>query len=195
MANNNKKVGYIYKIYDNTNGDVYYGSTGQLVSKRMTCHRDKYKKYLQGECGFITSFKILENENYSYNVVEKVEFEDKFELLTRERFYIENNECVNKYIPTRTVKEYYESYKEKFKQHYETNKDEILDQRKQYYEVNKDKVIDRSKQYYESNKERIIERKKEKITCECGCIVRKNHISRHQRTAKHKKLLASATTQ
>jgi hypothetical protein len=38
------------------------------------------------------------------------------ELNARERWWIENNECVNKYIPTRTDKEYYEAHKEKIKE-------------------------------------------------------------------------------
>jgi hypothetical protein len=46
-------------------------------------------------------------ENYSCN--------SKKELETRERYYIENNECVNKNMPTRTMKEYQEENKEKIK--------------------------------------------------------------------------------
>ena len=260
MADSNKKVGYIYKIYDNTNANVYYGSTTQPLSKRMAFHRNSYKRNLKGMAAYDRSaFKILENNNYSYNVVEKVEFEDKFELYTRERFYIENNECVNKQIPTRTTKEwcddnkeeikvkgkqYYEDNKEeikvKSKQYYEDNKEEIAVkkkqyrednkeeitvknkqyyednkewvavknkqyrddnkeeiavQRKQYREDNKEEILVRNKQYREDNKDKIAIKKKEKITCECGCIVVKNSMTCHRKTEKHKRLLASATTQ
>ena len=78
-------------------------------------------------------------------MVERVEFEHKFELHTRERFYIENNECVNKVIPTRTAKEYRDA-----------NRDKIVVQKKQYCESNKEKILDQKKQYYEDNKERIL---------------------------------------
>ena len=132
-------------------------------------------------------------------MVEKVEFEDKFELHTRERFYIENNECVNKVIPTRTTKEYREDNKEeiavKKKQYREDNKEEIAVQRKQYREDNKEEILVRNKQYREDNKDKIAIKKKEKITCECGCIVVKNSMTCHRKTEKHKRLLASATTQ
>ena len=166
MADSNKKVGYIYKIYDNTNANVYYGSTTQPLSKRMTYHRNNYRRNLKGMAPSYSAFKILENNNYSYNVVEKVEFEDKFELYTRERFYIENNECVNKVIPTRTTKEYREDNKEeiavKKKQYREDNKEEIAVQRKQYREDNKEEILVRNKQYREDNKDKIAIKKKEK---------------------------------
>jgi len=42
-------------------------------------------------------------------LVEKYRCETKDELHARERYYIENNKCVNKVIPTRTTKEYNDS--------------------------------------------------------------------------------------
>jgi fibrillarin-like rRNA methylase len=65
----------------------------------------------------MTSFKILENDNYEIVLVEILETETKQELHQRERFYIENNDCVNKNIPTRTKKEYYVDNIETFKEY------------------------------------------------------------------------------
>ncbi len=121
-------IGYIYKIYDNTNGNVYYGSTIETVSRRMTNHRSKYKKYIEGKGHFRKSFHILKNNDYSYNVVEKVEFNEKFELLQKERFYIENNECINKVFPIRT-------------------QEEIIERTKKYYENNKEKLKMYAREY------------------------------------------------
>ena len=54
-----------------------------------------------------TSFEVLKNENYEIVLVELAPSNSKMELHQRERYHIENNECVNKQIPTRTDEEYY----------------------------------------------------------------------------------------
>jgi len=137
-------IGYIYKIYDNTNGNIYYGSTKEELSKRMTKHRANYKRYIEGKGNNVKSFEILKNNDYSYSVVEKVEFNEKFELLQKERYYIENNECINKCIPTRTRKESNKNY-------YDNNKNKIRkynrDYQKEYRENNKDKIKEYQKEY------------------------------------------------
>jgi hypothetical protein len=46
-----------------------------------------------------------------------------------------------------------------------------------------------TKNYYEKNKERIKQISNQQITCECGCIVVKNHIARHKKSNRHIKLL------
>ena len=45
------------------------------------------------------------------------------------------------------------------------------------------------KEYNKKNKEHITEQKKQKITCECGCVVVKSNIIKHQKTSKHIKLM------
>lgn len=205
--------GVVYRIYDNTNGNVYYGSTIQTLSNRIAGHRTSYKKYLNGTYHYVKSIDIIKNGDYSYNIVEEVEFETKYELHNRERYYIENNECVNKFIPNRTIKEYREDNKDKMKEYrennkdkfkqymkeyYEDNKNDILEKQKEYNEDNKNKIKeyreenkDKIKQYYEDNKNKILERHKEKITCECGCIVSRNNLSQHKKTKKHIKLIST----
>mgnify|MGYP003128030937 CR=1 FL=1 len=181
--------GVVYRIYDNTNGNVYYGSTTETVSRRMASHRSSYKKYLNGTQHYIKSFDILKNGDYSYNIVEEVEYENKYELHNRERFYIENNECVNKLVPNRNKKQYYEDNKDKIlekkKNYHKNNKDKF----KQYREDNKDKIKQKDKKYYQNNKDKINEKQKEKITCECGCIVSRTNLNRHKKSKKHLKLI------
>jgi hypothetical protein len=201
------KNGKIYKIVDNTNGNVYIGSTCEpTLAKRLAKHRGHYKEYLKGGYNFVTSFKILENNDYSIVLLEEFPCETKDQLLARERYYIENNECVNKVVPTRTIKEYYQDNKDKLidyqkqwrednkdklidyqKQWREDNKDKLIDYQKQWREDNKDKRIDYQKEYYEQNKNKIIDYKKEKITCECGIICRRDSLNDHLKTNKHKK--------
>ena len=52
--------GFIYRIYDNTNGNVYYGSTFQGVSQRIADHRSNYKQYLKGKCRNVKSFDTFD---------------------------------------------------------------------------------------------------------------------------------------
>jgi len=62
---------------------------------------------------------------------------------------------------------------------------EHKDELKQYYENHKDEI----KQYYENNKVLIVEYLKQKITCECGCVVRRSCLSGHKLSKKHQELI------
>jgi hypothetical protein len=104
------KVGRIYKLIDNTNGNIYIGSTTQILSYRLSKHKSDYRNYLNNKRHYITSFDIIKNDDYRIELIKYVIYKDKKELYQRERYYIENNECINKYIPTRTPKEYKKEY-------------------------------------------------------------------------------------
>ncbi len=120
----------IYKIYSYENDDVYYGSTCETLSQRMAKHRFNYKMYKNGKFRFTTSFKILELTSAKIELVENCPCNSKEELLQREGYYINNNNCVNKYIPGRTMKEYYQANKkkinEKHKEYYRRKKETEL---------------------------------------------------------------------
>ena len=161
------KVGYIYKIKDNTNGDVYYGSTAESVSRRIANHRTKFKTGASTCCSAI----ILKNGDWSYFTVEKFLYNEKFELRNREQTFIDDNECINKRRARcspeqfkKRINEYRkknaESIKERVRKHYEENKETINEQRQKYYEENKEKIIEMKKLYYDENKEKIMEQKK-----------------------------------
>jgi len=83
----NYQLGKIYKIVDNTNGNVYIGSTCEpTLARRLAGHIGNYKKYLNGKYHYVTSFKILENNNYDMVLIEKFPCDSKEELHARERF-------------------------------------------------------------------------------------------------------------
>ena len=134
--------GIIYKIECCITGEVYYGSTQQSLNLRMIGHKSDYKRWKQGTFPYMTSFQIIERCNYSYSLIETIDCEDKKQLEIRERFFIENNKCINKNIPGRTTKEYYES-----------NKEARLDYQKQYYESNKQLIIQLRIQRYLKQKQ------------------------------------------
>lgn len=146
--------GKIYKIVNNDNDLVYYGSTIQLLCNRMAQHR-KHLNCLSKNMNLSNS-KIILVENYPCN--------SKEELESRERFYIENNNCINKNKPNRT--------EEDLKKWFEDNKERIKEQKKIKYNENKEEL----------NK---------KINCLCGGKYTKQHKNRHLKSNKHKNYLSS----
>ena len=157
----------IYKIVCNITGLIYIGSTSQTLTRRIQDHKKNYKYYLNEKYHYVSSFKVLENNNYDIILLEDYSCERKEQLHARERYWIENTECVNKVIPTRTQKEYWEDNKQKIaqqrKKHYEDNKETINKKHKEYCLKNKEKKSQRKeydlknkekiKEYYEKNKE------------------------------------------
>ncbi len=110
----NKYVnGKIYKLVDNTTGDIYIGSTIKELKERLRVHKAKYQLYLQGKYHKYYSFKIFENNDFKIELLEDYPCNSKKELELKEREYIENNICVNHNIPTRKIKEYYEENRDK----------------------------------------------------------------------------------
>ena len=104
----------IYRVVNDINNMTYYGSTCSPLSTRMSKHRWSYnnnenKTYLQ--FGQISDCKIFLIENFPCN--------SKEELRQRERFYIENNPCINKQTPGLTRLE-------SKKKHYINNRQSIL---------------------------------------------------------------------
>ena len=104
--------GKIYKITCKTTNKVYFGSTTFIVLHfRLLNHEQCYCEYKRGKRAFQTSFEILEGNDYVIELVENVVGTCKKDLLLRERYYIENYECVNRFVPLRTRKEYYAATK------------------------------------------------------------------------------------
>ena len=62
---------------------------------------------------------------------------------------------------------------------------------KHYYTANKIKLDEYWKQYRTENKSKIAEKKKQKVTCECGCSVAKQNLSKHKKSKKHQRLIQS----
>jgi hypothetical protein len=158
---NNSKI---YKIIDNSNGNIYIGSTiEKYISNRLGGHVKAYKKYLNNKHNYITSFEIIKNGNYVIVLIENVNCETKEQLHARERYYIESMNCVNIKIPARSRHEHNIQYK-----------DEILQKRKEYRNKYKDEIA---------------KRKQMKCICICGsefCLAVK---ARHERTIKHQTYL------
>ena len=116
----------IYKIIDNTNGNVYIGQTIQQLDKRLNQHRTRMS---------CTSRDIIKNGDYRIELIE--ETDDK----TRERYWIDNTECVNKVMPGRSHKDWREE-----------NKDKIKQAKREYDKIYREKHKDKIKAYRDRNK-------------------------------------------
>ena len=131
------QLGKIYKIVCNTTGLIYVGSTCEpILARRLSGHVRNHKKYMNKKGNYVTSFKILEKNNYVIVLLDNYPCDTKDQLHARERHYIESLECVNKYIPMRTTKEYYDDNQENIlinKKIYYTNNKEIIDKKTNEY--------------------------------------------------------------
>ena len=110
MKQMNYKNGKIYKIICNITGKQYIGSTTQTLGQRLTKHRGYYRSRLKDpSMKSITSWEIMENGDYTIILIQDYPCDRKEQLLMRERFFIENMDCVNKLCPIRTIDETLES--------------------------------------------------------------------------------------
>ena len=149
----------VYKIHSEKAGLSYYGSTKLALEDRFKKHKNAYNSYVRGSGTFYTSFKIVCYDDAKITLMESVNVESKYELMKIEASYITMHECVNKNIPCRTDKQYYEDNKEAIleskTQYYIDNRESILKSRSVHYEKNKQSIIEKRRAYYELNKDRI----------------------------------------
>ena len=179
----------IYKIIDNTDDKIYIGCTCKTLKERLLGHKSDYKKYLKGLRSNMTSFDILKNNDYKIELLEDCKIKTKDELTSRERHFIEHNDCVNKVIPGRTDKEYRDANKENKKQYYDLNKEHLIEKKKIYRDANKEKIDNYQKAYRITNRDKIREHKNQKYNCQCGGQYTHDHKARHLRTDRHRKYL------
>ena len=139
--------------------DIYIGSTTNFTRRKQ-----EHKRRTNGVYCEIYIYQFIRENNGWYNwdmiEIEKYEATDKKHLETRERYWIETlKPTLNKVIPTRTHKEYYEKNKdtaiERSKKWYEEHKEQRVIDSKIYREKNETKIKQNKKEYYEKNKEQI----------------------------------------
>lgn len=128
----NYQDGKIYKIVCRLTGLTYVGATtNKHLCNRLASHVYSSKTGKNST----TSRLIIKGGDFYIELIELVQCNTKDELTKRERYWIENIECVNKQIVGRTTKEYREQHKE--------NHQEYM---KVYYAANRQRFLDRSLQ-------------------------------------------------
>jgi hypothetical protein len=198
--------GKIYTIRCRSDNNlIYVGSTTQPLAKRWGGHKKRGNdvKYQN-----MMLYKTINNNwlPWYIELYEEYPCENKEQLCRREGQIIREIGTLNSEIAGRTAKEWREENPDKIREQYkiyrENNFEKIKLTKKEYYENNADKIKEQTKLYRENNKDKITEyektrirdddhykKLKEKITCECGCILRKNGLPRHLKSKKHIELL------
>jgi hypothetical protein len=159
----------IYKLTSQQTPKIYIGSTKLSLNTRFILHKTKFKNQVK----YITANELLQYQDCKIELIEECDLNTE-ELKKKEGNYIKENDCVNKNIAGRNLKDYYLDHIEKYK---ETNK-RFRTENPEYYNA-----------YYHHNKDRY----NIKIVCNCGgkyCTFTK---SNHFKTNKHNKYLASLT--
>lgn len=116
----------IYRIVDNTNGNIYIGKTTQTLKARLYGHKHK------NTC---SSHNIIKNGDYRIELIEETDDD------TRERYWIQNTDCIN------IRKLDYDKIKQN-KKYYENNKEKISQKHKKYIEYNFESI-----QKYKKNRD------------------------------------------
>ena len=152
----------IYCIECNITGKKYIGSTCKSLSQRLKGHESDYKRYLNEKYCYVTSFDILQLDDYVIYLLEKVNCDTQEELNAFEGHYIKKFKdfAVNKKIEGKTIEE------------------------------KKQEANQKAKQYHQDNKESLNQKKKEKFICECGSQYTYSHKAEHQKSNKHKEYIA-----
>jgi hypothetical protein len=181
MDNKKYEEGKIYRIVCNITGLCYIGSTTYLtLAQRLASHKTDYKRWCKDnnrhKC---SSVKVLENNDFQIILIENYSCKSRDELRKRERYWIENMECVNLVIPTHTRQEYLIENKEKIKEYSHER-----------HIKNQEKNLEIAKKYREKYPERIKENNQKQmemppILCECGKYYTYKHKARHLKTQYH----------
>lgn len=160
-----------YKIVclDNSCELCYVGSTADFNKRKQThkhsCNNENSKEY---NCKIYTTIR----ENGGWENFKMIEIGKAEQLKKREAEQIE------------------EEYRQELKANMNTKRcfrteqqkqDQLREQHQKYYKENKEYY----KEYYEANKDKL----NEKITCECGCVITKQHLSAHKKSQKHINLM------
>ena len=138
--------GKIYAIRCLTSGKQYIGSTtNKTLARRLAQHKSAHTRFTKGlKQSKMTSFEIIEENNYRIELIEHYPCESKDELFSREGYFIRELECVNKVVAGRTAKEWTTQYRQ-------ANKEKITERvekyNQKYYSNNKEKEKERHAKY------------------------------------------------
>ena len=109
----------LYKIYviKSANCDqVYIGSTQLPLKKRLSLHKSHYKRWIQKNSSYCTSFQIIQNGDCYIQLLEELECDCSKVFREIEGKYIKQTpNCVNRYIAGRSHKQYFEDRKNYFR--------------------------------------------------------------------------------
>tara|TARA_R110000796_G_C14553406_1_gene434110 strand:+ start:919 stop:1479 length:561 start_codon:yes stop_codon:yes gene_type:complete len=149
----NYELGKIYKIIDNTNGNIYVGSTAEpTLARRLAGHRSDYKYWINGKkTSYVRSFDILKNEDFKIVLIETFPCESRDQLLSREQHWMDSIVCINHHNAKGRNKIKLSVSNKKY---YEKNTELIIKKVHDWNQNNKDKRVNYNKIYADKNKDK-----------------------------------------
>lgn len=108
--------GRVYKIV--SSGGVYVGSTIYPLEYRLRTHLSSLNSYKAGKIRYITVHDVLDYDDVDIIQLEFYPCDYREQLLLREKYWINQIECVNKCNPIREegdAQEYHREYHQKMK--------------------------------------------------------------------------------
>jgi hypothetical protein len=189
----------IYKIVNDTDNNIYIGSTRNELRKRLSNHKTGYKKYINCGSGYVSSYILFENygvENCKIILLEEFDVLNKEQQLKHERYYFDmlKNNIVNIKKPYATKVEELQTAKINNKIYRDTNF-EYLKAQKQNRKINNPEELKLiNKQWRNKNKSTIAKQRATKIMCECGLLCASSNMTPHKKTNRHITLCAEINT-
>ena len=159
-------TGLIYKIVCNKTGKQYFGSTTQSLAKRKALHKMNNNTS--------SSKEIIDLGDWRIEVIEEITYDDKSDLLNRERHYIEMNACVNKNRPIITNEERKEQSKKNMHKWYLENREDHIKRATEYTLANYEKHKESMRRYYRRHKKNAYNLKKEGVETFVSTVVGQN---------------------
>ena len=149
--------GKIYKIVDLNEEMMYIGSTTKdTLAQRMAQHRSTYKKQYTSSHDIFDTYGI---ENCKILLIENYPCNSRDELNKREGELIRQFDCVNKLIPGRTLKQYYNENKVKLCENQKIydaqHKPQIAIKQKKWRAENTQRISEYNKAYREAKKSQL----------------------------------------
>jgi hypothetical protein len=187
-------IGFIYKISNCDDDEIYVGSTKRTIKQRFQDHIYNLNSKTLKNIKLYGKINLLGQNKFKVELLETVQFEDKYELYAREQFYMDELKPTLNIRPA-PDKNYdnYQKHKEArlqwCKEHYQENREYILERVHRYADNNKEKISERGKTYRATHKDEIKERRSKTFVCECGSESLLDHKARHLRTKKHLKFM------
>ena len=163
IAEVGEKIHPIGRVYKMTGGGlVYIGSTKSTLAQRLREHKSDFKRHQNGTKAYISSFELFQGEGgVIIELLEEYTDISKAELHKRERYFIENSECVNAAIPYRSEAEHIQMDKLRSKAYREENKEHLAEKTKEYQKLNRVHIAETKKEYQKLNRVHIAEKAKE----------------------------------
>jgi len=200
MPDYSKGLIYMLRHKDDINEEnIYIGSTTNFIQRKKShkshcnnpnddCYNQKKYQYIRANGGW---------ENWVMEWIEDYPCKSKRELGKREGELTKGKAKLNLCIAGRSGREWQKDNVEKCRntsrRFYYNNLEKERERARNVYEkykhLHREKRNEKQKQIYQDNKEKYNAISAQKITCECGTIVRKGDIAKHKRTGKHIKLM------